>query len=203
MELDSFLASPRWDILQIISKCPSSPTEIAEKLNTTISFVSQQLKLLEAAGIVKKRRTGTIERGKPRTLFSLSKEFVYIIPLSGSLDEKKVLEIDRDILVTLRVWSLSDKKIHSPLLKIYWSLHPVIDEIISLKLDLRSLVPKLFIVIEDSPSQKLLSIMKRIESEIKIEIVKFKVALKTLSEIPSLYESEKGTNDLKGGSSIK
>ena len=63
MELDSFLASPRWDILRIISENPYSPIEIAERTKTTVSFVSQQLKLLEAAGLVKK------ENQEPSFLF--------------------------------------------------------------------------------------------------------------------------------------
>ena len=76
MELDSFLASPRWEILSLISERPSSPIELAEKTKTTVSFVSQQLKLLEAAQIVKKTKTGAFEKGKPRNLFSISQDFV-------------------------------------------------------------------------------------------------------------------------------
>ena len=63
MELDSFLASPRWEILKIISEKPSSPIEIAKKTKTTVSFISQQLKLLEAARIVSKEKTGAFEKG--------------------------------------------------------------------------------------------------------------------------------------------
>ena len=73
MELDSFLASPRWEILKIISERPSSPIEIGEKTKTTVSFVSQQLKLLEAAQIVSKEKTGAFEKGKPRNLFQYPK----------------------------------------------------------------------------------------------------------------------------------
>jgi len=58
METDYLLSSARWDILKIISEKPSSPIQIAEKLNTTVSHVSQQLRLLEAAGLVTKKKTG-------------------------------------------------------------------------------------------------------------------------------------------------
>jgi len=91
MELDSFLASPRWEILQILTQKPSSPIEIAAKINTTVSFVSQQLKLLEAASLVKKARTGAVEKGKPRTLFLLSKEIAYIIHFQKISRKNKLL----------------------------------------------------------------------------------------------------------------
>ena len=58
MNYDSFLSTPRWEILQILAEKPSSPIEIAEKLGTTVSYASQQLTLLSAAGIVFKKKTG-------------------------------------------------------------------------------------------------------------------------------------------------
>lgn len=88
MELDSFLASPRWEILKIISEKPSSPIEIAKKTKTTVSFISQQLKLLEAARIVSKEKTGAFEKGKPRNLFSISKDVVYLTMLTKGFGEK-------------------------------------------------------------------------------------------------------------------
>jgi DNA-binding transcriptional regulator GbsR (MarR family) len=94
MELDSFLASPRWEILSLISERPSSPIELAEKTKTTVSFVSQQLKLLEAAQIVIKTKTGAFEKGKPRNLFSISKDFLYLIILTNGFSEKKQIDLD-------------------------------------------------------------------------------------------------------------
>jgi DNA-binding MarR family transcriptional regulator len=69
MDIDSFFTSPRWKVLEILAKTPSSPMEISKQLNTSIAYISQQLKLLEAAGLVTKVRTRATERGKPRTLF--------------------------------------------------------------------------------------------------------------------------------------
>ena len=91
MNLDSFLAEPKWEILKIICDKPSSPIEIAKITKTTVSYVSQQLKLLEAIGIVKKTKTGAYEKGKPRNVFSISEEFAYVSVLANGYSDKEKL----------------------------------------------------------------------------------------------------------------
>ena len=46
----------KWNILQCLSKDKFSPIQLAEKLNTTMANISQQLRLLEAANLVKKEK---------------------------------------------------------------------------------------------------------------------------------------------------
>ncbi len=110
MDLDSFLALPRWEILQIIAERPSSPIEISELIGTTISYVSQQLKLLEAKGLIKKRKTGAFEKGKPRNVFSITEEFAHITFLSNNFAKKKKLKLNFKRKAIMRLWFLESER---------------------------------------------------------------------------------------------
>jgi len=72
-----------------------SPSEISEKLNTTIANISQQLRLLQTAGLVKKKKTGSARPGKPRMLFSISDDFAFITILSKGFAKKKLVRINQ------------------------------------------------------------------------------------------------------------
>jgi DNA-binding transcriptional regulator GbsR (MarR family) len=95
MELETLLTGSKWQIIKQLTKNKQSPLELAEKLNTTIANISQQLRLLELGNIVKKEKTGAAGIGKPRTLFSLKQEFVYIIIASDKKAEKKLIELTK------------------------------------------------------------------------------------------------------------
>jgi len=117
------LASPRWEILQMIAEKPVSPVELAEKLGTTVSYISQQMRLLEVAGLVKKERTGAVERGKPRTLFSISDELAYFVLLAKGLSSKKLIKTQAYHKNILRIWSVEDVSLHLYLERLYWKLY--------------------------------------------------------------------------------
>lgn len=119
MDLDSFLAPARWDILKIIAGRPSSPIEIAEQTGTTVSYVSQQLKLLEAKGLVAKKKTGAFEKGQPRNVFSITEEFVHVTVLAQGYAEKKKVELDDRKTAILGVWSLKDSEFKRELEKFF------------------------------------------------------------------------------------
>ena len=53
MEIESLFSSTRWEILELLSKEKLSPIELSLKINTTSANISQQLRLLELAGLVK------------------------------------------------------------------------------------------------------------------------------------------------------
>lgn len=112
MDLDSFLGEKRWEILKFIAEKPSSPLELSEELSTTVSYISQQLKLLEALGIISKTKTGSAEKGKPRNLYSISSEFVHLTILSNDFSEKKVLHLLPYHKAILAIWSTIDSASH-------------------------------------------------------------------------------------------
>ena len=65
MELEGLFSGTKWDILRLIAKEPRNPLELARVLGTSIANISQQLRLLEAAGLVRKEKVSNRERGKP------------------------------------------------------------------------------------------------------------------------------------------
>ena len=93
MELETLLTGTKWEIIELLSKKSLSPIELAEKLNTTVANISQQLRLLQTAGLIKKKRTGSGKPGKPRMLFSLSDNYAFISVFSKGFAEKKLVKI--------------------------------------------------------------------------------------------------------------
>ena len=57
MDYGTILTDSKWNIIKELSEKEQTPTELADKTKTTLANISQQLRLLEAYGIVKKERT--------------------------------------------------------------------------------------------------------------------------------------------------
>jgi len=201
MDFDSFLASPRWEILQIIAKNPSSPVEIAKKLNTTVSYISQQLKLLDAAGIVKKQRTGAVEKGKPRMLFSISKDILYLTALSKGFSGKKLLYITEHHKSILKIWMLEDASLHYPMEKIFWKLEENLQELEGIFIETSANNSRL-IIISDSKKLKLRidAFAKKLEKKIECSFIsKSQVKKFSSDSLVSLHDPNHLLNRLKGG----
>jgi len=122
MDYNSFLGEKRWEILKIIVGGDASPIKISEKLRTTVSYVSQQLKLLEVAGLVSKVRTGLAEKGKPRNIYSVNKEFMDFTLLEKGFAVKKQLSVDYHKKAILKIWSIDDESYHIPIEKFFLGL---------------------------------------------------------------------------------
>ncbi|MFH1290473.1 MAG: MarR family transcriptional regulator [Nanoarchaeota archaeon] len=146
MDYDMFFASPRWGILNIIARTPSSPIEIAEKIGTSVSYVSQQLKLLEAAGLVVKERTGSVEKGKPRTVYSVAKEIVQFSALLRGMPAKKHIYVTDHHKIILRIWALENSDLHYYVEKLYWKIEENLDEINGIFVDLSKSKPDVLVV---------------------------------------------------------
>src|SRR3989344_7343405 len=124
MEMESMFTEQKWNILRELSSEKASPLQLAEKLNTTMANISQQLRLLEASNLVKKEKIKNRDKGKPRTLFSLTHDHAYIIPTMSNFAEKKLLKVEDHHRIILKIWFLVNPDLHSPLEKIYWKIEP-------------------------------------------------------------------------------
>lgn len=84
--IETELSGSKWMILKALTKEPLSPKQVAQKLGTTIANSSQQLKLLEAYGYVKKvkvdRGKGARQKKDVRILYSLNKNKSWLTSLS-------------------------------------------------------------------------------------------------------------------------
>jgi DNA-binding Lrp family transcriptional regulator len=121
METETLFTASKWGILQEISLKPSSPFEIAEKLKTTIANVSQQMRLLEAAGLITRTKVSNSEAGKPRALFSLTNNVSFLAVATKGGAKKSIIKLNKEQLYLSKVWLLNLPEVISPLSRFYYS----------------------------------------------------------------------------------
>jgi len=191
MDFDSFLTSQRWEILQIVAENPSSPIEIAEKLSTTVSYVSQQLKLLDAARLIKKQKTGSVLKGKPRTVFSISNELVYITLLTRKNSEKKIIYLTPHHKRILSIWMLDDISLHDLFVKLLFKLEEDLDEFDGAFIDQSGKVPKLVLVSDSKVlKSKIGAFIKNFQQKIDFDFIsKTQLNKFTRENLVVLYDS--------------
>lgn len=92
MEFEQFLVGSKWKLLQEIGKKPQAASDLAKTLKTSIANTNQQLKLLEAYGVIKKeKQEQTKKAGKPKTLYDIKKEEHYLITLMpGKVKKRRI-----------------------------------------------------------------------------------------------------------------
>ena len=119
----------KWNILRSLSNEKLSPLQLAENLNTTMANVSQQLRLLEAANLVKKEKIKNRDKGKPRALFSLTDDYAYLVSTMKKFANKRLLKVTDHHKIILKIWFLKNPELHYTLERIYWKVEPHIKHI--------------------------------------------------------------------------
>lgn len=89
MSVEQLLTGSRWQLLQALAKRPQSTSELAKGLGTSQANVSQQLKHLELANIISRRRAP--KRKRVHYVYELPDNFTYLVRLAPGLAEKKTL----------------------------------------------------------------------------------------------------------------
>jgi hypothetical protein len=89
-------SSNKWTILKEIAESPQSPSDLALKTNTSLSNITQQLKLLEAYQLVRREKSEEKNTGKPRTIYYLNVELSYALILKNGKAERKIYYIDHN-----------------------------------------------------------------------------------------------------------
>ena len=96
MHVETLLTGTKWEIIELLAKKSLSPSDLSSKLNTTIANISQQLRLLETAGLVNKQRTGSGKPGKPRVLFSIADDYCLIMLFTKGFAKKKLVRVSKE-----------------------------------------------------------------------------------------------------------
>ena len=106
MEYSSLLTDSKWNIIKEIAKEEQTPTNLANKLNTSIANISQQLRLLEAYGLVKKKKLVGEEKhpGKPKNVYSLNKEVAEVMLITNETTIKKTIDLNPIKRATIQAW---------------------------------------------------------------------------------------------------
>ncbi|MBN2423378.1 winged helix-turn-helix transcriptional regulator, partial [Candidatus Woesearchaeota archaeon] len=110
----------KWRIINELSRYNLSPVELAKKLRTSIANISTQLRLLEALNIVKKNKSNNTGKGKPRTIYSLTKQFSYITLIKKNFCGKKFMRLNELDNMIFSVYFINDSKVQYYLLKFYF-----------------------------------------------------------------------------------
>lgn len=193
MEFDDFVSPPRWQILDIIAREPTSPVNISEKIKTSVAYVSQQLKILEAANLVKKKKTGAVEKGKPRSLYSIVKNTLYLTALMNNSPAKKQINPNPHQEVILKIWLTEDPKLHYFLEKLYWKLEPFLDLIKGIILEQSLRGSKLFIISnEKDVKSEVASFLKGIKNGLDCQVIRdFDLGEFDIEDLVFLYDPQK------------
>lgn len=122
MEQETLFTASKWDILKLLSIQSLSPIELAQRSNTSVANVSQQLRLLEMAGLVKSERISNRDKGQPRVLYSLSGNHSYLISTSNDFVDKKFLPLSISNKIVMRIWFYHNPLLHYYLEKAFWQI---------------------------------------------------------------------------------
>ena len=156
MEQETLFTASKWGILKMLSKGPKSPLQLSKLSNTSVANISQQLRLLEMAGLVQSKRISNRDKGQPRQLYSLVGNHSFLIASSVDFVEKKMLKLSDYNKIILKIWFLEDAKAHYFLEKAFWHLEEMLPNISAIILDKRTLSSEtlLLIVASESPVVK-------------------------------------------------
>jgi len=136
MEQETLFTASKWDILKILSSGSKSPLQLAKLSNTSVANISQQLRLLEMAGLVQSKRISNRDKGQPRLLYSLAGNHSFLIASTHDFVEKKLLKLSEYNKVILKIWFLDNPKLHYYLEKAFWYIEEYINKIDAILLDL-------------------------------------------------------------------
>jgi len=128
MHIADVFNNGKWDIIKDLSDKKLSPLQLAQKYNTTIGNVGNQLRILEAFGLVKKEKVSNRDRGKPRTLFSLAYDCAFLASASKGFANRKLLKMSGYHDTILKLWYIDNEKLHYPLEKFYWKVEDYLSE---------------------------------------------------------------------------
>jgi DNA-binding transcriptional ArsR family regulator len=144
MEHETLFTTSKWQILKSLELQPRSPLELARLCNTSVANVSQQLRLLEMAGLVTSKRISNRDKDKPRILYSIAGDVSYLIATSGSFVDKKLLPLSDYNKIVMRIWFFPKPQLHYALEKAFWRIEEHLDRIQSLAFDATSENPVIF-----------------------------------------------------------
>ena len=98
MGVEQLFTGSRWQLLQALAKKPQSTSELAEALNTSQANTSQQLKQLELANIITRRRAP--EKKRVHYVYEIPNNYTYLVRLAPGLAEKKsITHEDKEQLI--------------------------------------------------------------------------------------------------------
>jgi len=122
MEQETLFTASKWEILKLLEKESLSPIELASLSRTSVANVSQQLRLLEMAGLVESRRIPNRDKGQPRVLYSLAGNSCYMISTASNFVDKKLHAMSHYNKIILKIWFHPEQQEHFFIEKGFWQV---------------------------------------------------------------------------------
>jgi len=187
MEVETIFSESKWKILTELSQGPLSPSELAKKTGTSLANISTQVRLLEALGFIDKKKLTNRAKGEPRKIYSLKKEFAYMILGTKTVMGKKMYNVDEDSLYFFKVHMIHDKKAPQVLSKLYCDHENVLRKVISIGyLGIRGEELEILVICDDPGKLNFLNNKKikwhGVEYSVKSHVHKFEDFLKGIKE---------------------
>lgn len=111
----------KWDIIKELSNRNRTPTDLSKSLKLTLPSIHAQLKELEKEKLIKK--VGEVKgKTRPYSEYSIGGGFVYFTKALPNETEQKFLEIDENLKLHLRIWSIPQKEYHHYIERFWWHL---------------------------------------------------------------------------------
>lgn len=151
MEIGPLFSDAKWKILKMLSEKEFSPLQLAQELETTIPNISQQLKLLEVAGLVEKRRVSNKKSNKPRLLFSLSSDYLYVVACMNHCASKNFFKATPYHRSVIRIWQLENPEMHYYLEKAFFYLLEKCSDLALIAVDKKIPYDPEFILVSEQP----------------------------------------------------
>jgi len=129
MEQETLFTASKWEILKLLEHEPLSPIELASLSRTSVANVSQQLRLLEMAGLVESRRVPNRDKGQPRVLYSLAGNSCYVISTANNFVDKKLHAMSYYNKIILKIWFHPDQAEHYFLEKGFWQIDHLLQKL--------------------------------------------------------------------------
>lgn len=110
MNIDSAFQVSRWEILETLAYRDASATEIAKRAKLSLPNVSQQARMLEAAGLLKVKKSTVSSVGKPRMVYQLNSDIAKITVLRSGFAGQRAFTpnfIERALLSIL-LWEQAE-----------------------------------------------------------------------------------------------
>jgi DNA-binding transcriptional ArsR family regulator len=131
MDIESLFIDSKWKILTELGKSSLSPSELAQKTGTSVANISSQLKILEAMEFIEQERLTNVNKGEPRKLYSLKKEFAYIILSTKSSMGKKLIKLDNEVMPFFAIWFINESFAPYLISKLYFNNEAIFREALS------------------------------------------------------------------------
>ncbi|HOI18509.1 MAG TPA: hypothetical protein PLX15_01450 [Candidatus Woesearchaeota archaeon] len=154
MEQETLFTAAKWSVLKSLSFEKKSPLELAQANNTSMSNISQALRFLELAGLVKSERVSNRDKGQPRIIYSIAKDNAYLILTSKSFVDKRLIDLDEHKKAIVRIWFFENSSMHFFLEKAFEIIEKNLEKYEAIYVDKNTLTEvKLLVVLKKSDSK--------------------------------------------------